>query len=243
MKRNFASALAAMVLCIAAGSAWATTTLPKVTVVGTTIDGVRLGCAGYACGSYMLSVGGIDVNAPLTPVAGMGEGGGGALEVTKRQFCNQLASQKPKGCDPASPPSVPVYDPMWEPNGCGTGGMEELFYKMLMDSLYGDHFSGSLDAPMKTSNGQNISFLGACNHHDQCWASAGGRAQCDRDFMDEMLAACDITMGSDQATCEGIASIYRGAVGSDAATDHYNESVDKHACAAWAYDMRRNGCA
>lgn len=243
MRRNFVSALVALALSLAAGSALATTTLPKVTVVGTTIDGVRLGCTGYACGSYMLSVGGIDVNSPLTPVAGMGEGGGGELGVTKSQFCNQLASQKPKGCSPESPPSVPVYDPMWEANGCGTGGMEEIFYKMLMDSLYGDHFSGSLDAPTKTSNGVNISFLGACNHHDRCWASANPRGGCDDAFFKEMIAACGVASGADLGACKGIANIYAGAVASDAATDHYNDTVGKHACAAWAYDMRRNGCA
>lgn len=242
MKRNFASALAALALSLIGGSAMATTTLPKVTVVGTTIDGVSLGCTGYACGSYMLSIGGIEVNSPLTPVAGMGEGGGG-LEVTKLQFCNQLASQKPSGCNPESPPSVPVYDPMWEANGCGTGGMEEIFYRYLIDGLYGDHFSGNLDAPTKTGNGLSISFLGACNHHDKCWASAGARLTCDKAFYIEMMTACGAASGEDLNACEGIAGIYRGAVSSDAATEHYNDTVGKFACAAWAYDMRRNGCA
>ena len=243
MKRIFATALVAFGLSMATGSALATTTLPKVTVKGTTIDGVAMGCTGYVCGSYMLDVGGMMTNTPLTPVAGRGEGGGAVLEVTKTQFCNQLASQKPSGCNPESPPSVPVYDPMWEPNGCGTGGMEEIFYKMLMGSLFEAHFSGSLDAPTKTSNGQNVSFLGACNHHDECWASAGGRGSCDGAFFDEMSTACGAASGADRDACLGIASIYRGAVSSDAATDHYKDTVDKHTCAAWAYDMRRNGCA
>jgi hypothetical protein len=243
MKRIFASALVALGLSLATGGALATTTLPKVTVVGTTIDQFNLACTGYECTSFLESIGGVPPGWH-TPVAGMGESGGfGQVDLTKAQFCNQLSSPRPSGFNPQSPPSVPVYDPMWEPNGCGTGGLEEIFYKLLMGSLYDDHFSGSLDAPTKTSNGQNISFLGACNHHDKCWASAGDRGTCDQDFYTEMMTACGAATGADLNACQGIAGIYRGAVSSDSATDHYDDTVDAHACAAWAYDMRRNGCA
>ena len=241
MKGIFASALAALGLCLATGSAIATTTFPTVVVRGTTIDQYSLACTGYECSGFLESIGG--VSGFHTPVAGMGEGGGrGQIDLTRAQFCNQLASQKPSGCNALSPPSVPVYDPMWEANGCGTGAMANFFLSMVMDSLYADHYSGSLDAPMHTSNGQNISFLGACNHHDECWGSAGGRGQCDMDFRDAMEGQCSGLAGADLSACFGIASTYFGAVSSDFATEHYDESVANHSCAAWAYDMRRNGC-
>ena len=243
MKRIFDSALVALGLCLATGSALATTNLPPVKVVGITIDQVRLSCTGAACSSYLESIGGEEPQPIHLRQPNMGEGGGGSLDVTRAQFCNQLASQKPSGCNRASPPSTPVYDPMWEPNGCGTGGLQDLFLSMVMDGLYADHYSGNLDAPMHTSDGVNISFLGACNHHDACWASAGTRGLCDDQFFAEMITACGAASGADESACKGIAGIYYGAVSSDAATAHYDATVGEHACAAWAYDMKRNGCA
>ena len=131
---------------------------------------------------------------------------------------------------------------MWEANGCGTSGLANVFLSMVMDGLYSDHFSGNLDQPVHTSNGQNISFFGACNRHDECWGSAGARGKCDMDFRTAMEGQCSGLAGADLNACYGIASTYFGAVSSDAATGHYDESVADHNCAAWAYDMRRNGC-
>jgi hypothetical protein len=242
MKRIFGSALVAMALCLASGIVLADTiTLPTVTVVGISNDGARLACTGYECASFLESVGG--VKTFYAPMAGMGESGGfGQVDMTRAQFCNQLSSQKPSGCDQGSPPSVPIYDPSWEANGCGTGGMANIFLSMLMDDLYKDHYSGSLDAPVHTSNGVNISFLGACDHHDGCWGSAGSRGNCDRTFRTEMENQCSGLSGADSEACLSIASVYYGAVSSDAATEHYDQSVADHTCAAWAYDMRRNSC-
>jgi hypothetical protein len=231
-----------MALCLASGIVLADTiTLPTVTVVGISNDGARLACTGYECAAFLESIGG--VKTFNTPLAGMGEsGGGGGIDLTRAQFWILLSCQKPSGCDQGSPPSVPVYDPSWEANGCGTGGMGDLFLSMLMSSMFEDHYSGSLDAPMHTSNGVNISFLGACNHHDQCWGSGGARGTCDDKFLQEMKTACGGLATSDLSSCNGIAGIYYGAVSTDAATEHYDDSVSDHACAAWAYDMRRNGC-
>jgi len=242
MKGNFVTALTALVLCLSTGAALATTTLPAVVVRGTSIDQYSLACTGYDCASFLESIGGISTSY-RTPVAGMGDGGArGLVGLTRAQFCNQLASQKPSGCNPASPPSVPIYDPMWEANGCGTGAMANFFLGLVMDSLYADHYSGNLDRPVHTSNGQNISFLGACNKHDECWGSGGARGTCDMAFRVAMEGQCNGLTGPDSSACFGIASTYFGAVSSDAATEHYDESVSNHSCAAWAYDMRRNGC-
>ena len=62
------------------------------------------------------------------------------------------------------------------------------------------------------------------------------------DFRDAMEGQCSGLAGADLGACFGIASTYFGAVSSDFATEHYDESVANHSCAAWAYDMRRNGC-
>jgi hypothetical protein len=242
MKRIFESALVALGLCLATGSALATTNLPPVKVVGITIDQVKLSCTGAACSSYLESIGGEEPQPIHLRQPNMGEGGMPSVAVTRLQFCNQLASQKPSGCNRASPPSTPVYDPMWEPNGCGTGGLQDLFLSMVMDGLYADHYSGNLDAPMHTSDGVNISFLGACNHHDQCWGSGGARGKCDSAFFDEMRSQCAGLSGADFSSCNGMAGGYYAAVASDYATATYDAWANDLACAAWAYDMRRNGC-
>lgn len=235
------SAAAALLLSLASGAVMADVTLPAVIVKGTTIDGSNVACYGYACADFLSSIGGVEPGF-RTPKMAMGEGGGGDLSITKEQFCNQLASQRPSGCNAASPPSVPTYDPMWEPNGCGTGAMANFLLERVMGGLYSDHFSGNLDTPVDVASGPDISFFVACNHHDQCWGSAQSRGGCDRTFFTEMTGQCDGLAGADYDACYGIAATFYSGVASDFATEHYDASVDDFACAAWAYDMRRNGC-
>lgn len=74
-----------------------------------------------------------------------------------------------------------LTQPPW-PNGCSVPGL-----------------------PLFAANGLNLIFLGACNQHDQCWATCNGpnppynglghKAQCDLAFLAQMEAACVIWSG------------------------------------------------
>lgn len=240
MKGVFKAGLAALLLCFSVGEVLATD-LPPVVVHGLTIDAVDFECRSIACADMLGTFGGIPVSEPLPDVVSIGSEG--QLMLSKKTVCDLLGYRKPEDCSASSPPSVPGFDPGWKPNGCGTGGWEDIFYGALVGGLFTDHYSGDLDAPMETSSGQNVSFLSACNHHDECWARGGDRLTCDNAFGTELNAACGVLGGSDLNTCQGMASVYRGAVSSDRATAHYYETVAAHTCAAWAYDMRRNGCS
>ena len=243
MNGRIHAALATLLLVLASGTAMADVTLAPVIVKGTTIDGTNVACYGSDCAAFLFSIGGVEPGF-RTQQAAMGEGGGGQLSVTKQQFCTTLASQRPPNCNAASPPSVPVYDPLWEPNGCGTGGLANFFAERMMGIAYSEHFSGNLNSPYKSANNGNISFQVSCNDHDRCWGSGFDRPNCDIDFKEGMFTACDVlTSPAEYGTCTGMASAYYSAVSSDGATEHYEEGLDALKCAVWAYDMKRNGCA
>jgi len=159
------------------------------------------------------------------------------------QFCENLKAQRPAGCNAPNPPASPGIivpgKPNWQPNGCGTGGMANWFVNLVLTVTSDQAYSGNLNKPYP-----GVSFQGSCNSHDQCWAQGGGRGTCDLQFRDSMNGACaQLGFSSASATCMGFASTYHGAVSTtNASNSAYANSVQAHACAIWASDMRENSC-
>jgi len=162
----------------------------------------------------------------------------GDLELDKAKFCQNLKSKKPSSCSASNPPSVPGFDPSWEPNGCGTGGLANWIADKILSSAYTDSYSGEINAPFA-----GVSFLAACNAHDRCWGLAADKDQCDLAFRQTMDAACSgLSTTSGINNCLGFSGIYHGAVTSDLGNSNYEDSVSDFNCAAWAADMEENGC-
>ena len=235
ISRGLRAAIAVMLLVGCLGTIYAgTTTLGTVTVTGTTLDGWKVICSGSACGN-LISNNTVYFN---TNQPEMGEGGGGReLGIMKDQFCAELAKSKPSGCNLSSPPASPgITIPnvaIWQPNGCGLGGWKDALLSRVAKFAAGNNYSGDLDAPRG-----GISFLGACNEHDRCYAAAEGKSVCDDAFWSNMMVQCN-----SDALCIGWAHEYAGTVVvAEAATKTYNNSVADRACALFAKDMRRNGC-
>lgn len=205
----------------------AQTDLGTVTVYGTTIDGQSVICEGTGCTGILFeyATGGYDLN-----VATISEG---SLSITKNQFCSYLRSQQPGGCSLSNPPSTPTYDLSWQPNGCGDGSSGSNFLNALVAAA-GDYTGGTgLNHPAA-----GVTFTSACNNHDRCYGSSGGKSTCDLNFRAEMR---DICGASTNSVCGTIADAYYDAVkikGDDA----YNGSAAQLSCAAWSNDMQKNGC-
>ena len=233
--RGLRTAVAVMLLVGCIGTIYAgTTTLGKLTVTGTTLDGWKVVCSGSACGN-LISNNTVRFN---TNQPEMGEGGGGReLGLMKDQFCAELAKSKPSGCNLSSPPASPdITIPgvaVWQPTGCGLGGWKDALLSRVAQFAAGNNYSGDLDAPR-----EGVSFLSACNEHDRCYAVAGGKSECDQSFKANMLALC----GADDL-CGGWADLYSGIVKTtESAQGAYNASATDRTCALFAKDMRRNGC-
>jgi hypothetical protein len=164
--------------------------------------------------------------------------------ISPQQMCNRLKQEKPSGCNGSNPPPSPGITvpgkPAWQPNGCGTGGMANWFVDLVQEVVSSQSYSGNLNSPF-----EGVSFEGACNSHDQCWASGGVRGVCDLQFRDSMNTACgQLGDFGASATCMGFASNYHGAVSTtDASHSAYANSTQGRACAIWANDMRENNCA
>jgi hypothetical protein len=98
---------------------------------------------------------------------------------------------------PKTPPQLayvwPIpLDPEVEGNGCGSAG-----------------------GPKFTDNFGDFSFLSACNHHDQCYGTAGNaKGLCDLWFATEMIANCRLVNGHPAlfTACADLASDYYNAV-------------------------------
>lgn len=241
MKGIFKSGLAALLLCFAAGQALATTTLPPVKVHGRTIDAVTFECRSLACSDMLGNFGGVPASVLLPDFTSIGSEG--QMMVSKQFVCDLLKYRKPENCSASSPPSVPGFDPNWRPNGCGAGPLSNFFLSQIVNGLYSDSFSGDLDAPYQLANGTNVSFRSACDAHDRCWGSGQNRGYCDVAFHNQLKAICSKLSGSDQYGCLGMAAGYFFVVSSDVAGRHYEDTQAELACAAWASDMKQNGCS
>lgn len=230
--RCSAIVLLALVLPALSFDSWAQTALPPVVVVGQRTDGGTIICRGYACAGVL---GILWARAPVLDVASI------SPEVDGDQFCQYLNASKPSGCSATNPPPSPGINvpgmPTWQANGCGTGPLANLFADVLLEIVTRPTYSGNFQAPYP-----GVSFSGACNGHDQCWAMGGIKDVCDYGFRQDMINAC----GGDSAAnnvCIGFSGLYHGAVtNTGMAQDAYNKSVSGRACALWASDMRENGC-
>ena len=160
------------------------------------------------------------------------------LPLDGERFCSTLKSKKPSGCNLNSPPSAPDYDQNWQPNGCGTAGRQWII-DFVLASSHTENYSGDPNAPYA-----GVSFLAACNAHDQCWGRALDRTFCDSRFGDNVRAQCDtVSSSSGWGTCQGFASAYHAAVSpNDLSNPQRASSVSKSQCAGWAHDMQANNC-
>lgn len=160
------------------------------------------------------------------------------LPVEPSLFCSILKNKKPSGCDAINPPIVPGINLNWQPNGCGTGPIEDWVYAQGLGAL-NSSFSGNLDAPYA-----GVSFLSACNSHDRCYGLGSVRESCDIDFRDAMQSSCDAFSdpGAYQ-TCSSFVSTYHAAVSSNFGTSAYNNAQADLRCAVWVKDMKENQCS
>lgn len=216
----------------------ATTTLPPVVVTAPRVGGGEIICRGMQCADVL---GGMQEALPPYPTQD-DQMPQGDVAIDGNAFCQYLNQNKPSGCSLNSPPASPGItvpgQTAWAPNGCGTGPTQNWFLEKIVSYGFGDVYSGSLNAPYP-----GVSFLSACNNHDECWGTASDRRWCDISFRDSMVTACDaISNTSGWGSCQGLASAYHAAVSGDHATSNYNESAADRSCALWASDMRENGC-
>lgn len=236
-KQRAAVMILVLMTCWLLAQAQTTPTLPPVRVTAPRIGGGNIVCRGEACEGviqalrqekidYMIRMG----QVPMDPED---------IALSKSQVCSRLKAKQPANCNYSSPPSTPGYDPAWQPNGCGVGPRSNWFFDKVLNSSLFSNYSGDLDSPA------GVSFLSACNRHDQCWGQGMERTYCDLSFEDGMKQACEVLTDPNAfGTCRGFASAYHAAVSptNSQSTAAYNNAVSALNCAAWAHDMKANGC-
>lgn len=165
------------------------------------------------------------------------------LPLDASKFCRALSAKQPSGCSLASPPASPGIvvpgERPYAPNGCGTGWSDRTAAAIFLRAYSAD-FSGDVDAPYP-----GVSFLGACNAHDTCWAAGRPRGDCDLSFGTAVRNACRVLGQTEtRSSCEGLAGVYYSAVSNSRFADaNYATALRNRQCATWARDMRENGCA
>ena len=223
-------------------SSLATTNFPPVVVTAPRIGGGNILCTGDACSAILASMAnGINMEN-LTQ--------GFPLEdnppLPGPQFCSNLKADKPAGCNGASPPPSPGINvpgqAAWQPNGCGTGGVGGWFQDAVLEVFMSQSYSDDINSPYP-----GVSFLSACNLHDECWASGENRTQCDMGIQAAMNSACDQQLpagSSGWGTCRGFSSNYHGALSTtNGSHSAHATSSGARECALWAHNMRENSCA
>ena len=210
--------------------------LPPIKVVAPATDGTNILCQGSGCWLVLLATEGayagfdnyLDMATLLEPAL-----------IDRKLFCSNLKGKQPRKCRLGSIPSTPVYDPGWQPNGCGTGAIANAAVSSLMSSMFDGFYS--LDEPY-----QGVSFAAACDAHDRCFASAGGFYRCNDAFSIAMADACNggtIAGSSAASVCSNYAAAYRAAVSTDEfGRDAYTAASKLLTCAAWHQAMKMNRC-
>lgn len=141
------------------------------------------------------------------------------------QFCSALEAARPANCQSA--PSVPGFDPNWQPNGCGSE-----------QGSWGESLAGSILYPYTLNQPMaGADFTSACNGHDECWGNASPRLACDAQFEVDLGDACAGT-----PACMELAQAYVAAVGSSTGTANYDSAVAARQCAEWHHDKAENHC-
>ena len=158
----------------------------------------------------------------------------------RSEVCDDIRRERPNGCgsggyrtgDPLSGiPAAPGYDRHWRPNGCGTGPFANAFLDAILDRGYHDFFR--LNEPY-----QGVSFLPACNGHDECFATAGADfGTCNNSFFETMYAACGSILN-----CRKFALAYGAAVNTNFGRNAFDNSQADTNCAVWADQYKLNQC-
>ncbi len=204
---------------------FAQTTTPIVTV--TARGGWQIVCRGPAC------IGIIDYAPRIEPPPNEASIGESQVDLSQEQFCAELRQAKPPGQCGMSNPPVPG-DPNWVSNGCGDGSLLARAGAVVAGAgLSG--YSGDLNSPFV-----GVSFFGACRSHDACYGSRSTQGFCDQTFETALQGSC-AGAGDNFASCGTLTTRYRTAV-SEFGGDAYQNAGMELDCAAWAEDMRENGC-
>ncbi|WP_405236457.1 hypothetical protein [Lentisalinibacter orientalis] len=234
---------AVVALCSMGRAATATTLQPwqgdPMELDGQMIEDDSILCSGSGCGPLLDSLRQeyqMDLYLLLNQPSTLDETATYTLAVSTEQLCERLEESKPKGCSSSTPPSVPGYDPTWQPNGCGVGGWRDLLLEQLA-SLALTNFHGDLDEPFP-----GVSFLPACNQHDYCYGIQTAKYRCDDQFHENLQGACaENTANATRTLCNSVAAAYFVAV-----TDHgdsaYDSAGEDLACAEWHRQMNMNEC-
>lgn len=220
---------------------YATVTFPPIIVTAPRIGGGTVVCRGEACAGVLQSL----------QETGGSKGGDQSdhenptedIPVNPAALCANLNANKPSNCSLSNPPpspgiTVPGQTP-WAPNGCGTGGIGSWFQDAILEIANSQSYSGDIHEPYA-----GVSFRAACDAHDACWASGGGRGQCDLAFWNQTLSACThLSNNNALNTCTGFANGYHYAVSTtNGSHSAYATSTANRQCALWSSDMRENGC-
>lgn len=232
--RRFAGIVFLVVAMLGTGVALSETPLATVQVVGTRVtgDGGYILCTGSACADILASM----ASGPffeeqyaalynLTPV-------------DRGEFCRALKANAPEYCNVSDPPASPGLG-NWQPNGCGSGGWDNVMAHAGAYVAFGGNYSGDLDAPH-----EGVSFTAACNSHDQCWGAARNKTVCDETFLNAMRSACSVSAGTSVGVCNGFASAWHSAVATTTtAQKNYKQDVSRRQCGLFAKDLKDNECS
>jgi len=196
-------------------------------------------CTGSGCGPLLDSLAQeyqMDLYLLLNQPSTLDETPTYTLAVSTEQLCERLEESKPKGCSSSSPPSVPGFDPYWQPNGCGVGGWRDFLLARLA-GISMSTFTGDLDEPFP-----GVSFEPACNAHDRCYGVQISQYQCDNLFYAGMQSACESnTANATRTLCMSTAAIYFGTVAQHG-ENAYESAGEDRACATWHREMEANDC-
>lgn len=210
--------------------------LPPIKVIAPTTDGGSILCQGSGCATVLMALRGsyttfdnfVDFIGKIEPAL-----------VDRTKFCSKLKKKQPSKCRLGSIPSTPVFDPGWQPNGCGTGALANTALRYLLSTTY-DYFN-TLNEPYR-----GVSFESACNGHDRCFSSALGFDNCNSRFYGAMTNACDAgTVGGSNANaaCMNFTHAFRAAVATDShGAEAYAEAMARLTCAGWFKAMKMNRC-
>ena len=202
---------------------------PRIVTTETYIPGYSVKCTGTICEEIMKYLDGPDMTDP-NPLLGAGDG-----YVDHDQFCRNMRAARPPGCDADNPPSSPGYDPNWMGNGCGDGSFKVAFLEAIA-GLVVPNYTGNLDHPLP-----GVSFFGSCQAHDQCYGMAPTKGWCDGNFNDNMKSACSTGNTTHYSQCLATANALTAAV-VYGGTDAHTAAQQARQCAAWANDLKENGC-
>lgn len=211
--------------------------LPPIRVIAPATDGGNILCRGTGClfvlmatqGAYASHDNYLEFSIIMEPGV-----------VDREVFCSNLKKKRPRKCRSDSIPSTPLYDPGWQPNGCGTGVIANAAVSSLLSMLFVGYYT--LNEPYR-----GVSFESACDMHDRCFSMAGGFDTCNNNFSMAMATACSggTVYGSNaRYACGNYVAAYRAAVSTDKfGGKAYTQAGKDLSCASWHASMKMNRCS